>query len=133
MGRLGKANQSYQAALEIRRSIEQPTLACEPLAGLARLAQASGDLQAAQVHMRAILAHLDAGGTLEGTDEPLRVYWTCCQVLQAINDPRGNAILELAYAELMERAGKIKAESARRSFLENVQVHREILAAHASR
>jgi predicted ATPase/class 3 adenylate cyclase len=133
LGRTAEAYQAYQAALDLRQALGQPALACEPLAGLARLALAHGDFEAAQARVQVILAHLDGGGSLEGADEPLRVYLTCNQVLQAMNDPRSGALLERAYADLLESAAKIKDENARRSFLENVPVHREIQAAHAVR
>jgi tetratricopeptide (TPR) repeat protein len=123
------AQDAYQAALEIRRSLGQPHLACEPLAGLAQLALAQGDLSAAQNYAGTVLDHLQGGGTLEGTDEPLRVYLACYRILEAIRDPTSTRVLEAAYNLLQERAAMISDPDMRRNFLENVPYHREILEA----
>ncbi len=127
------AAQAYQRALEIRRSLDQPDLATEPLAGLARLALASGDIANARAHVGAILSYLDGGGSLTGTDEPLRVYLTCYLVLLAAGDPAAARILETAYSLLQDRAVKISDLDMRRTFLENVPYHREILQAWDAR
>jgi hypothetical protein len=52
----------------------------------------------AQAHVEEILTALEAH-TLDGTDEPLRVYLTCVQVLAAHDDPRAPAALEAACAD----------------------------------
>ena len=101
----------------------------EPLAGLARVALAQADHAQALAHAQEILDHLAAYPRLEGTWEPLRVYLTCYQVLHAHDDPRAEAVLEAGYRLLQERARKIEDGDLRRSFLENVPHHREIVAA----
>jgi adenylate cyclase len=68
----------------------------------------------------------------ESQEEILRVDLTCYQVLHAANDPRADAVLERAHAQLQEQATKITDEAMRRSFLENVPYHREIVAAWAA-
>jgi len=82
--------------------------------------------------MDEILGYLQVG-SLDGTSEPLRVYLTCYQVLQANGDPRADDILEEGYRFLQERAAKISDEGERRSFLENVAANREIVGAWAAR
>jgi hypothetical protein len=79
-----------------------------------------------------ILAYLDHG-TLAGTDEPLRIYLTCYQILQANRDPRGDEILVTAHTQLQERATQIEDETLQRSFFENIAAHREIVAAYRQR
>jgi hypothetical protein len=76
-----------------------------------------------------ILAFLDEGGSLDGTEEPLRVWLTCYQVLEADQDHRARSILSHAYNLVMERAGRIKDESIRKKFLGNIPCHQEILSA----
>ena len=76
-----------------------------------------------------ILDQLKTRPTLDGTDEPLRVYLTCYLVLRANHDPRAREILDAAYRLLQERATHIDDEELRRSFLENVAAHREIARA----
>jgi hypothetical protein len=73
-----------------------------------------------------ILTHLKSN-TLDSTDESLQVYLTCYRVLRAAQDPRAQETLGTAYALLQERAAKIGDAETRRSFLENVAAHREIL------
>jgi hypothetical protein len=65
--------------------------------------------------------------TLDGTEEPLRIYLTCCRVLQASQDPRADEILVTAYTLLQNWAAEIDDEALRRSFLENVGTHQEII------
>jgi hypothetical protein len=99
----------------------------EPLAGLARVALAQQDVPQARAYAEEILAHL-AQGTLDGTDEPLRVQLTVYQALAAAADPRAGDVLTAAYGALMARAGKI-GDGARRSlFLENIAAHQELQA-----
>jgi predicted ATPase/class 3 adenylate cyclase len=129
MGAFSRAEGAYRESLDIRRSLEQPHLAAEPLAGLAQVALARADLPTARARVDAILAHLDGGGTLEGAEEPLQVYLVCYRVLQAQADPRAAAVLKTAYDLLQAQAGQIGDERMRSRFLEHVPTHREILAA----
>jgi tetratricopeptide (TPR) repeat protein len=125
LGRSDEAEAAYQSALNQRRSLGQPHLATEPLAGLARAALAGGDINGALRHAEEILAHLDYA-TLDGAYEPLRVYLTCYQTLNQAHDPRAANILEAAYTMLQARAAKIPDEAARRMFFENVPAHRDV-------
>ncbi len=127
LGELVEAQESYQQALDSRRRLNQPNLACEPLAGLARTALLHGNSQQATAYADEILAYLDSGGTLEGADEPLRVYLICVQTLQAAGDARARQILATAYEMLQEQAAGIADETLRTSFLQDIPYHREIL------
>lgn len=129
MQRWEAARAAYGEAVEIRRSSDQPNLEAEPRAGLARLAMASGALTAARAQVEAILEHLEAGGTLDGTEEPLRVYLTCYQVLAAAKDARAKVVLETAYRQLQEQAEKLTDPQVRRRYLEEVKHHGEIVEA----
>jgi hypothetical protein len=73
------------------------------------------------------LDQLELCPTLDGTDEPLRVYLTCYRVLRANGDPRAREILDAGYRLLQERATHINDEKLRRSYLESVATHREIV------
>lgn len=132
-GKLSSAEDVYQNALAIRHALDQPNLASEPLAGLARICLALSQISAARVYLDEILEFLEGGGSLDGTDEPLRVYLTCYQILSAMEDVRADQILETAYQKLQRRAGLIPEESARRSFLEDIPYHQDILKAWESR
>ncbi len=128
-GQVESAENAYQQALAIRRRLNQPVLAAEPLAGLARAAMAGGEQQSALEHVAEIMHFLDGGGSLGSADEPLRVYLTCYQVLNANQDLRARQILKAGYCLLTEQAEKISDPSMRRTFLEAVPYHREISAA----
>jgi predicted ATPase/class 3 adenylate cyclase len=132
LGRLAEAAAAYRQALALQRTLKNETWAMEPLAGLAYVALAQGDLPQAQVLVEEILDYVGAN-TLDGADERLRVYLTCYQVLHAAQDSRAEAVLSTTYTLLQEQAAKIEEEALRRSFLENVAVNREIVAAYQAR
>ncbi len=121
-----EAAEAYRQALILRRGLGQPHLVIETLAGLARVSLAQGELAQAQTQLEEILTYLETNA-LDGTDEPLRIYLTCYRVLRANQDPRAQEILTIAYRLLQERAAKISDEKLRRSFLESVAAHREIV------
>ena len=127
VGRLEEAAEAYQNSVALRRELGRPNLAMESLAGLARVALAQGDLARAQAHVEEILSCLETG-TLHGTIAPFQVYLTCYRVLKDGQDPRAQEILATAYDLLQERAARITDEEMRRSFLENVAAHREIVS-----
>jgi tetratricopeptide (TPR) repeat protein len=124
---LADASAAYQEALSLRRQMDQRHLAPEPLAGLARVALLRHDPEASLSYVEQILSHLETG-SVDGTDEPLRVYLTCYRVLRANRDARAEEVLAQAHNLLQERAAKITDEELRRSFLENVAAHRELLS-----
>ncbi|MCP4536396.1 MAG: tetratricopeptide repeat protein [Chloroflexi bacterium] len=127
LGRLTEAADAYQEALDIRRELDQPNLVIESLAGLARVSLTEGNLTRALVQVEQILHYLDQGSTLTGTEEPMRIHLTCYRVLRANGDPRAQSILDVAHQALQEQADAITDEEMRRSFLENVPYHREIV------
>jgi predicted ATPase/class 3 adenylate cyclase len=129
LGRPAEAADAYRQALALRRERGQHHLTMESLAGLAHVALAQGDPAGALAHVKEILDYLEDHPVLEGTWEPLRIYLTCYRVLQDGGDPRAGEILDAAYHLLQERAATIEEEELRRSYLENVAAHREIVAA----
>ena len=82
--------------------LDQPNMATESLAGLARVCQVQGDLGRAQAHVEEILQYLGlnsvqptsdrepaSGQTLDGTLSPFQIYLTCCRILEAAQDAAG--------------------------------------------
>lgn len=124
-GALKGADEAYTAALAIRGELNQPVLAAEPAAGLARVALRKGDLAAARASIEPVFAHLEGGGSLDGCHEPLLVYLTAYQVLAQSGDQRADILLETAYHQLQDQAVKIVDEESRSSFLNNAH-HKEI-------
>ena len=129
LGRPVEATTAHTSAINIFRELGLSHEVCAALAGLARVMLEQGGITAALAQIEEILAYLANGGTLDGSNEPLRVHLTCYHVLRAANDPRARAVLERAHAQLQEQAAKISDETMRRLFLENVPYHREIVAA----
>ncbi len=117
---LKQAQQAYQKSVEIRDELGQPSLSMEPLAGLVNVALRLGDLEAASQAIEKIFAHFDGGGTLDGTDEPLRVYYTCYLFLQNQQDPRSTQVLQTATQLLEAQVSKFKDEQVRKMYIENV-------------
>jgi tetratricopeptide (TPR) repeat protein len=132
LGQLAEAADAFRRALTLQRDLGQHNEATECLAGLAHVALNQGDTAQAHDYIEELLEHLKMN-TLHGAEEPFLVYLTCCQVLQALQDPRAFDVLQSAHSLLQEEAAKIDDEELRCSFLENVKVHREIVAAYQER
>ena len=79
------------------------------------------------------LEQIETIPVLYSTVEPFRIFLSCYHVLCANEDPRASALLRTAYDLLQEQAARIHDPELRRSFLENVVAHREIVALHAQR
>ncbi len=126
LGNLAEGAEAYRGGLTACRQMGQPHQAMESLAGLAEIALAQGNLTEAQAHVEEILTHTETYKL--DLLEPLRVYLICYRVLHANQDPRAQAVLSTAHQMLSERAAKITDENLRRSYLENVAVHQEIVS-----
>ena len=126
--KMDEALAAYQAALTHRIELDQPVLATEPNAGLARIALAQGRKTEATAYIETVMAQLLHDDALEGTDQPLRVYLSCYLVLHAIKDPRADEVLKTGYEFLIKRADGISDPSARQLFLEGISYNRELLS-----
>ncbi|MEZ4726799.1 MAG: tetratricopeptide repeat protein [Caldilineaceae bacterium] len=131
LGQWTAAAASYQLAVTARRQAGQHTQALEPLAGLARVALAQGNLDQAKAHVDQIVPRLGSQ-TYAGLVELIRIYLTCYQVLAACQDEQAERILTLGYTILQERAAKI-AEDEMRTFYFQIAVHRELRLAYEQR
>jgi tetratricopeptide (TPR) repeat protein len=120
MENIEQARSSFQRSLEIRERLGQTTISMEPLAGLVEVGLHSGDLDFAAQHAEKILAHLEGGGRLHGTDDPLRVYYTCYRLLDKKQDPRATHVLQAGLQLLEEYLSKLKDAHARAMYIENV-------------
>ena len=70
---------------------------------------------------------LNAASPFDVALEPFLIYLTCFRVLDASEDLRAGEILDTAYQLLQARLANIDDENLRRSYLENVPHHREIM------
>lgn len=125
LGRWDEATAAYQQALDRREELGQTHLAMETRANLAERYRAQQALSQAQQYVDEILNYLKEH-SLEGAEDPLRVYLICYRVLRASQDPRAQVVLRQAHQHLHERAARIHDAGLRRSFLHQVSVHREI-------
>ncbi len=117
---LEAAEQAFQTSVSIWDEQGQPGLAAEPLTGLILAALEKNDMAAAREWTERIMTHLEAGGTLEGTDEPLRVYLACYHALRAQGDSRSETVLHIARKMLDAQLSKFPSDDARRMYVENV-------------
>lgn len=128
VGRLDEAAEAYREALEVRGELEQSVLGTEPAAGMARIAWTQKEPSRAFELVNQILHQIELDGTLEGTDQPLRVYLWCYRVLEGLGDERAAGILGRAHDLLKQRANGLSDPLARKTFLENIDCNREIMA-----
>jgi tetratricopeptide (TPR) repeat protein len=126
-GELEQAADAYQKALDIHRRLEADNLVVEDWAGLAGVALAQGNLPQAGELVEQILSYAEQQPIQVANDNPLEVYLTCYQVLSALEDARAAEVLRTAHRLLQEQASRINDEALRRSYLENVAAHREIV------
>jgi tetratricopeptide (TPR) repeat protein len=126
MAQLVEAEDVFQRALTLWRESGQSGRAIEAVAGLAHVALAGEDVTAAQARADEIVSYMEHS-SLDSTDNPAEMYLICYRVLQAGQDPRAQTVLKRGYRLLQERASKISEPELRRSFLENVSAHREIV------
>jgi tetratricopeptide (TPR) repeat protein len=131
LGRLDEALAALQAAIEIQRALRQTVWEMESRAELAVAYLEMAQPEQALVTVDAFLPGLKANPTLHGAREPFRVHWNCYLVLAANHDARAAGLLAAADAGLRGQADKINDAALRRSFLENVPVHRLIIGAES--
>jgi len=131
LGEWDEALACYQASLALFRELGRATMPPEPIAGLARIALSRGDVDGATATIGEVIAHFDAGGSVDGTEDPIWIYLTCHQVLAAKNSPRAAEFLERAHTLLSERAALLD-DAERASFLANVPTNRAVAAAWAA-
>ena len=91
-GQLDEALVQLEHARSSFAALPRPYFAIEPLAGLARVALARGDLAGALVYIEAVLIFL-AAGPCTGLNEPFLVFLSCVRVLQALGDERADEVL----------------------------------------
>jgi len=131
-GDVEHAKREYRDALHLAHTTSHENAQRAALYGLAAVALAEGDLNRAQRYTEELWTDLQArpwADTLSG----FRPHLVCYRVLRANGDPRADAILEQAYRMLEQRAAQIDDEVLRRSYLENVPAHRELIAAFEQR
>lgn len=126
LGDTERAKENFRQSVFIRNALGQPGLAMEPLAGLIDAALNTNDLTTAMAVAENILAHFESGGTLEGTEEPLRIYLACYLALKRNQDLRADVVLKAASEFLTGQLTKIQNTEIRRSYIANVPWRRAL-------
>ena len=130
LGDYAKAHQHLADGLKLARAVGRREVEADVLLNTASVAHLEGDDASALAYANGLLAepivaHLAAGGSLDGTEEPLLIPLSCYQALSAAGD-RASEVLAGAHDELLLQAERITDPAARRGFLHQVPHHREI-------
>jgi hypothetical protein len=116
LGNLTGARASFATALEIGSQIRHAQR-FDAAAGLARIAMLEDDVQGALTLVDPILAHLGAGGNLNGADVPRLIRLTCFEALRMAGDERANGFLAETERELRQQAQRFENAADRNLFL----------------
>jgi tetratricopeptide (TPR) repeat protein len=114
------ASRPLQRSIAIRDELGQPGMMIESLAGLIQAFLRKDDHASALTEAEKIMSYLDAAGTLEGTEEPLRVYYACYLALEKAADARSHGVLQSAVRLLEAQVSKLRDDSSRQMYIENV-------------
>jgi tetratricopeptide (TPR) repeat protein len=117
---LVQAEDAFRQSVTIREELGQLSMKNESLAGLIQVYLHKDDPVSAMLTAEEILAYLNEGGTLEGTEEPLRVYYVCYLTLEKAKDPRAQTVLQSGAQLLEAQVSKLPNETTRRVYVENV-------------
>ena len=117
----------FEASAEIRTELNQANLRLEVLAGLAQAYFLESNLGVARQLVNQIWQALESGISLDGEEEPLRVYHDCYQILLASEDERAPKMLQMGYLALQESISNITNENTRRMVVENVPWRQALL------
>jgi predicted ATPase/DNA-binding SARP family transcriptional activator len=119
---------AYQQAIACYITIGNTAMVIEPRAGLVQLALAQDDRVQAQILVEMMLPVLSERPRARVLT-PFYAYLICYDVLEAVHDSRAATVLQTAQRLLQDYAEQIPNTMLRRSFLENVATHRELLRA----
>ena len=117
---INQAQESFRASIAIRDELGQPGMKIEALAGLIQALLLKDDRLAALEETEKVISYLHSGATLEGAEEPLRVYYACYLALEKVQDPRVDAVLQDAVKLLEVQILKLRDEKSRKMYVENV-------------
>ena len=125
-GEFEAARRAYLKSIALRDELDQPALAMEPIAGLVETYLAGNDIESASKEAEKILLFLNDGATLDGTDEPLRVYHACYLLLEKKQDPRFRQVLQRAMNILETQVSNFVDEDSRNRYIENIPWRRAL-------
>ena len=125
--RTDAAAEAFTAARTILSELDIPAQGMAAAAGLAACALQRNDPAQALRLIAPVLDFLDKDNALDGVERPLRVPWIAQQVLDAAGQvERAQALRTRTRQQLADRARQIADTGYRRTFLDNVPLHRQI-------
>ena len=130
LGDFAQAREAYEQSLAIRKILGQPLQILEIQAGLVKLALEEKHLDEVEALNHTIYDYLDTH-TTDGFSEPMQVYQTCYEGLEALQDSRAPMLLVKAYQALLAFADQIEDETYRASFLQNIPANQKIREAYS--
>jgi tetratricopeptide (TPR) repeat protein len=120
LNELLQAEEAFKRSIAIREELGQIGMRMEALAGLVQTLLRKGDQLAAMRAAEKIISYLEAGGMLDGAEEPLRIYYACYLALEKSQDTRSHRLLEGAAQLLEAHLSKLRDEGSRRMYIESV-------------
>lgn len=128
-GQPAQAGEAFGQALAIRRELSPGSgAAIDDLAGLALAALAQGEPAEAERLAGECLAWIGEHG-LGGVESPAQVYLACFRALEGSDPLRAARALDEGHRLLTQLAGAIDDPQLSRAVLEDVPIHRELIAA----
>ncbi len=127
LGRYDEASAAYAHIINQWEAMEQPGLATEARAGLARVYLHQGNAVDALAIVETIYSAL-MDGALDKAEDMLKIALIVYEVLHAHTDARAAGVLQRARDLLKKKAAEIEDDALRTMFLDNVRVHRAITA-----
>ena len=123
------ARARFEGALSIFEAIDAQGFACLARAELALLDLNDGRLPSAVAAAERIEADLAAGLSLASTEEGLTPHMICHRIWAAAGDARAPSALATAHTALQAMAARVGDDELRTCVLENIPLHRDIVAA----
>jgi predicted ATPase len=120
------AETAYRKSIEIRSELGQLSFSMEPVGGLVETYLRAGDMESTAREAEKILEFLERGATLDGTDEPLRVYYACYLYLEKKGDLRSKAVLQTANKLMEAQVSMFSNDIARKRYIENIPWRRAL-------
>lgn len=127
------AHRAYTEALAVFEAAAMPMFACHPCAALAEAELSAGNLAGACAWAERAAGHLSGAAPDARRRRPAWPLLVCHRVWAAAGDPRAEAALDEAYAEVQALASEVGDDEGRRGVLEGVPAHREVIAAWRAR
>ncbi len=123
---LSAAEAAYRCARELATGLGEP-VRHDAAAGLASVLSQQGRTADSLEALDELLA--DGGQTLDSAEDPRLIEWRCHQVLAAAGDVRSDAWRRRARSNLQATADSISDAGLRRSFLDDISTHHDIVSA----